>query len=278
VAAVSDATRVAIVGLGAVGGSVALKLIERDVRPRGFTTQPEDARAAADAGVLVADSIRDAVADADLVLIAVPIAVLRDVSREVVSSAPEAATILHAGSLQQRDVLGLDDAMTERVIGTHPIAGTHRSGFAGASADLFRGAEVSVERRAPAHVRDDAALFWSMAGAARIAYRDADDHDALMGRVSHVPQLLATALASVLADAGVSASSLGPGGRDMTRLAGSSLAMWEPILTRMPTTTAQTLDAVISRVAELRDAASSDPSELRRIWSTASSWRRELDR
>lgn len=246
----SEATRVAIIGLGAIGGSAALKLLERGSAPGGFSVDAEDNRLAAAAGVRVASSIADAVREADLVLIAVPLDHLADVAAEVIGAAPPQATILHSASLQRPDATQLSPDLTRRIIGTHPLAGTEQSGFAAADANLFRGATVFVEERGDRRMREDAELFWSMAGASRIEYRSAAEHDDLMAAASHIPQIVATAVAATLSYGGIARAQLGPGGRDVTRLAGSSWEMWRPLLLATP---GRTLAMLQSIEAELRD-------------------------
>jgi cyclohexadieny/prephenate dehydrogenase len=278
-AAVSDATRVAIVGLGAIGGSAALKLVERGIIPKGFTADGDDRRLAAAAGVRVADSIEAAVRDVDLVLLAVPLDALADVARQVTAAAPNTATILHATSLQRPSATGLTESVLARVIGTHPLAGTSRGGFAAAAAGMFHDATVYVEPRGTRRNREDAELFWSMAGATRIEYLDADDHDDRMAAVSHLPQLLSTAFAAMLATSGTEAGWLGPGGRDMTRLAMSPWTMWAPLLSAAPDRTSGLLESFADELAKMRQALEAgDISDLEATWSKARSWREAVDR
>jgi prephenate dehydrogenase len=276
---VSDATRLAIVGLGAVGGSAALKLLDRGVSPHGFALDEEDRRSSSAAGVRVATSIEAAVTDADLVLLAVPLDALAGVARTVSNAALPTATILHAASLQRASATGLTESVRARVIGTHPLAGTSRAGFAAATATMFQGATVYVEPRGTRRNREDAELFWSMAGATRIEYLDAEEHDDRMAEVSHLPQLLSTALTATLARSGTDADALGPGGRDMTRLATSPWTMWAPLLAAAPDRTARLLDAIAAELTTMRDAIDlGDVSNLESTWSKARSWRETLDR
>ena len=269
----SDATRVAIVGLGAIGGSAALKLLERGSTPAGFATDEEDRRLALAAGVRVAGSVAAAVADADLVLIAVPLDQLGAVAREVVDAASGQATILHAAGLQRPDATAFDPDVAARVLGTHPIAGTEQSGFAAARADLFRGATVIVENRGDRRTREDAELFWSMAGAGRIEYRSAQEHDDLVAAVSHVPQIVATALAATFAYSNVPRAQLGPGGRDMTRLAGSPWTMWRPLLGATPGRTLAMLESIETELRDVREAiAAQTLDETGVTWSVARGW------
>jgi prephenate dehydrogenase len=269
------ATNVTIIGLGAIGGSAALKLIERGVVPSGFTTDEEDRSQALAAGVRVAQSAGDAVRDADLVLIAVPLEQLADVARTVMRSCSPQATILHASSLQRPDATRLDPETAARVIGAHPLAGSEQVGFGAAKPDLFRGARVYVESRGAAdkQVREDAELFWSLAGASRIEYLEAGAHDDLMAAASHVPQILATALAATLNYANVSRAELGPGGRDMTRLAASSWSMWRPLFAATPGRTLAMLESIETELRDVRESiASGTLDETGVTWAVARGW------
>ena len=166
------------------------------------------------------------------------------------------------------------------MIGSHPIAGSHRSGFGAARADLFREATVYVERRAGARQREDAELFWSLAGARRIAYADAPEHDAAMAWISHLPQWASKALAETLATAAPREMGVtpGPGARDTTRLAMSPFEMWHPILERAPGETAAALRAFERSVEHLRIALEArDWETMRTIWEGASRWRTGIE-
>jgi prephenate dehydrogenase len=267
---------VAVIGLGVIGGSAALRVRERGTPLRTFSTSAQDCALAREAGLAVAQSLDAAVRDVGLVLIAVPLNRIGSVASEVIGAAPETATILHAGSLQRREALDAMPEVAARVIGSHPIAGSHRSGFAAARADLFHDATVHVERRASARQRDDAELFWSLAGARRIAYSNGAEHDAAMAWISHLPQLASKALADTLAAASPShlEVSPGPGARDATRLAMSPFEMWRPILERAPGETIAALRAFEQTVVRLRIALEArDWETMGMIWERANTWR-----
>lgn len=275
----SDATRVAIIGLGAIGGSAALKLLERGSKPAGYSVDAEDRRAAAAAGVDVAESVSAAVREKDLVLIAVPLDRLAGVAREVVGAIDPHTTVFHAASLQREDATRMDPDTSARVIGTHPLAGSATSGFVAADPEMFRDATVFVEERGDRRMREDAELFWSMAGAHRIRYSPARDHDDLMGAISHVPQLLATALASTLAYGNVTRSQLGPGGRDMTRLAASSWEMWRPLLAATPGRTLALLESIETELRDIRESIVKQTLDEAAVgWAVARAWALETSR
>jgi prephenate dehydrogenase len=275
---VSDATRVAIVGLGAIGGSAALKLVERGTSPNGFTLESGSRKSIVEAGIKLFDTVESAVAKVDLVLLAVPLDELKDVATRVLAAAPSTATILHASSLQRAEAVGLNELQEQRIIGTHPLAGSASAGFAAASAAMFHGATVYIEPRGTARNREDAELFWSMAGATKIEYLAAAEHDDRMAAVSHLPQLLATALAATLEQTNLTASALGPGGRDMTRLASSSWSMWEPLLSRTSDRTVDLLETLSETLTTMRAAIQArDVTTIESTWSRARTWREGSD-
>lgn len=275
IARASDA-EVAIIGLGVIGGSAALRLQQRGTALRAYSTSERDCAQAAAAGLTITPTLDDAVRDVGLVLIAVPLDRVSDVAEKVLGAAPATATILHAGSLQREETLRELPEVMARVIGTHPLAGSHRSGFAAARADMFREATVYVERRATARQREDAELFWSLAGARRIMYATASEHDDAMAWMSHLPQLASTALANALAGHPITNDSFhpGPGARDATRLAMSTLEMWQPLLDRAPEQTHLALRALEASVQHLRMALESrDWGNVREIWERGRAWR-----
>lgn len=272
----------AIIGLGVIGGSVALRLRQRGTDLRAFTTSESDAADAKSAGIFVAGSLEEAVNGVGLVLIAVPLDRICIVAEQVIGAADERATILHAASLQRTEALGVLPETAARIVGTHPLAGSHRSGFPGARADLFRGAAVYMEERATAQQREDAEFFWSLAGAHRVVYLSANEHDEAMSWVSHLPQLASTALASTYASRAPNESelpSLGPGGRDTTRLAMSALEMWRPILDGAPQATLAALGAFEDGVRRLRSAIENrDWPAVEQMWHAAQQWRSGMER
>jgi prephenate dehydrogenase len=226
-----------------------------------------------------AAALRAAVSEADAVVIATPVEVVARVARDVLAAAPAASLVMHVAGLQSAHALGLPDAAARRVIGAHPLAGSHESGFAASRVDLFRGAVVSAETRAPADARRGIGDLWGRAGAARVVYRSAEEHDSLMAWVSHLPQLAATVLAATLAARGVEGNDAGPGLRDTTRLAGSSYALWRPILTAAPDEVASALHALEARLAAARGAIEGrEWGELERLWQTAGRWRAAIGR
>ena len=252
----SGGSTVAVIGLGLMGGSLARALASRadGTRVLGATPDARD-RAAAERvlRVPVATDARDVIADADLVVYAAPLA-------PILEMVPIHAPLLRHRALVT-DVAGLKRpvlravrraGLAARYVGAHPMAGGERSGFDGGRADLFRDALVwlcadsGVERGARQRVE----RFWSDLGG-RPEWTDPEVHDRLMERVSQLPQLTANALALALEDSGARASDLGPGGRDMTRLAESSPEMWRDLLAHTAPEMAGLLRDLARRMEEL---------------------------
>lgn len=268
---------VGIVGLGLIGGSLARALVARGVRVVGTDRDPHETALAARCGVLIvrdAESVADAVPATGAVVLAVPLPALGTVAEEIlVHLAPE-TLLLHAAGLQRPAATGLRPAARERMIGTHPLAGSHERGFAAARANLFAGATVWAEARADAATRARLEWLWTEAGARAVRYATAESHDAAMAWTSHLPQLASTALAAALATAGMPAAFGGPGLRDATRLAASPLALWRDLLASAPPETDRALTGLVDAITDLRAAlASNDPGALDALWSRARAWR-----
>jgi prephenate dehydrogenase len=227
---------VGVVGLGAVGGSLARALAALPEPPalRGSSRSEADVRAACEAGLLerpCADAAEVA-AGVRCLVIAVPLAATEGVLREASATLPADALVLDVGSLQGPPLAEAGRVgLAARFVACHPMAGTEASGFAAARADLFVDAPVwlSTGLDAADGVASAAEVFWRALGA-RPAWIEPEDHDARMVVASHLPQLVANALARVLEQGGLVPGDLGPGGSDMTRLAGSDPDMWRGLL------------------------------------------------
>ncbi|MFN2567880.1 MAG: prephenate dehydrogenase/arogenate dehydrogenase family protein [Gemmatimonadaceae bacterium] len=275
---------VAVIGLGAIGGSVAKALVLAGARVQAYAESAADADAARRGGIEVSADIPRCVAGLPVIVLAVPVRAHAAVAAAVVDAASTDAVVLHTASLQTAAALAAAGGLpygpdvARRVLGSHPLAGSHRAGFAAADARLFAGCVVSTEARADTGARAIAERLWRAAGAARIDYRTADEHDELMTWVSHLPQLASTALAHAIASSGVAASALGPGGRDATRLAASPFEMWSGILAGARPGAVRAATALERSVAALRVALETgDTDALETVWAAARAWREAAD-
>ena len=273
---------VAIIGLGVIGGSLAQALHRAGTPVRAFAAGANDRNAATLAGIDVALDLAHCVRDASIVLVAVPLAAHHRVCEDVMGSAPPTATLLHAGSLQAFDALAAAAGSSprsgseehRRVIGTHPIAGSHGAGFAVSDPAIFVGCTVSVEDRASADERQVIEALWKAAGAAHVEYRTAEEHDHRMVWLSHLPQLASTAVAMSIAAQDLPASALGPGGRDVTRLAASPYETWRGIVAGARPAVIETLLSLEECVGALRSAIeANDMQAVEDQWARARAWR-----
>lgn len=228
--------RVAIVGLGVMGGSVARGLAALPAPPRrtGWSPDEEERRAALAAGALdaVAPSWQDAVEDADLVVVAAPLSATCDLMAPLGHRADPACVLTDVASLKEpvREA-AVRAGLAGRWVGSHPMCGSEASGFGASRADLFAGARVwtVVTPEVEDGVERTVAALWRALGAEPLG-TEAAEHDRIMARLSHLPQLASNALARTLREGGIAAGELGPGGRDATRLAASSPEMWRDLL------------------------------------------------
>jgi prephenate dehydrogenase len=281
-AQVARRRRVAVIGLGCIGGSLARALVAQGVDVRGWSTSESDRAQAALAGIEIAGSELDGGAaacdGARIAVLAVPLDRIGLAAAAVRPALGRDAVLVHACGLQRRDALGLDETTHATLIGAHPLAGSHDSGFAASRADLFVGAVVSVEERADTHAREEVEWLWRTAGARRIDYRPADAHDLLMAWVSHLPQLTATALAATLAQGGIDPRTIGTGARDTTRLAASELGSWLALFRGAPRDLHDALERLERHIGDLRRALDDgDAARVGAIWEAARAWRRQGD-
>lgn len=230
--------RLAVVGVGLLGGSAA-----RAARASGLARQivgvgraPERLRAALDAGVIdrATTDLAAGVADADFVLLAAPVLVLEELLARAWRAVAAEAVVTDVGSTKANVVRCAERLAATRpvaFVGSHPMAGSERSGFAAAHAELFRDALVVVtptERTAPRATKTVTA-FWEALGA-RVATLDPDAHDRAVAAISHLPHLVADALVAAATRSGPEALALAARGfRDTTRIAASEPAVWAEI-------------------------------------------------
>jgi len=231
----------ALLGVGLIGGSAAAAwraagAVERVV---GFDLDPEAMRLASERGVIDAGaaSAARAVADADLVLLAVPVLAMGEILREIAPHLPPQAVVSDVGSTKVSVIeaarAGLGGTALARFVPGHPIAGRELPGVEFADAGLFRGRLVITTPVAETG-KDACAMvesLWKSAGA-RLARMQPAEHDRIFAAVSHLPHLLAFGLVAAIAtevDGERKLEFAGAGFRDFTRIAASSPAMWRDV-------------------------------------------------
>src|SRR6266542_3510595 len=230
---------VTVVGCGLIGGSLVKSLRARASASRLYAIDQERVLAAArpyidDAATPASARGTELLARSELVVLAVPVGAIMTSLTWVLDSMGADAVVTDTGSVKKPVVAAAaQHARGSRFIGGHPMAGREIGGFEAASPDLFEGARWFLVAGAPGATGNGPDAFERAASLARAvggvpARIDADAHDRAMAYVSHVPQLLASALFAVAARAGVLGEA-GPGFRDMTRISGGPSSIWRDI-------------------------------------------------
>lgn len=257
----SAAPRIAIIGVGLIGGSVGLAAREHldgIEEITGFDPTPGVVEEALKGGAITraAFSIEDAVANADLIVLASPVATLVPNAQAALFAARHDAVVTDVGSTKREIVAAIDEP---RFIGGHPIAGAETSGVEHARADLFEGSTwfVTPTPNTTGIGLERLMRFVKSLGAQPHAV-DAESHDRLLADISHLPHVLANALVtqaagSLRADEG-NVSVVGPSFRDATRVAGANSAIWRDIYLSNHDALVPAIDSVIARLGEFRDA------------------------
>jgi prephenate dehydrogenase len=266
--------RVAVVGVGLIGGSIALAARERaGAHVTGW--DPADgvlatalARGALDDG---AGSAAAAVEGADAVFVAAPVARLPAAVGEVLAAAGPDAVVSDVGSTKRSVTAAVDDP---RFIGGHPLAGAETAGVEHARADLFEGATwyLTPGPRTEGVLYERLHRLLADFGA-RPAALDPDTHDRLMAAVSHLPHVLANVLVAQAARAldaeGERLPHTGPSFRDATRVAGAPTAIWRDIYLANADALGALLDDTIDRLRTVREALRAGDGDAVATWNEA---------
>jgi prephenate dehydrogenase len=275
--------RVAILGLGQIGGSVGRALVAAGDpwRVAGWTRSDDARRAAAADGIETKASIGDAYAGADLIVLAAPplacLSLLDDLAGPLASDVGPDAVITDVASTKAA-IVARARSHGLRFVGGHPMAGRELAGYAAADLDLLRGRPWVVVPAEPADPAADARVTdLAIACGARPVTLNAGAHDSAVAAISHLPLVLSAALVEAmtgLPDWSVARELAAGGWAGMTRLARGDVAMSAGILSTNSQATAERLrafrdvvdtwlvllddvdpDALRSRLERARDAA-----------------------
>lgn len=281
-AGVKKVGKLVICGVGLIGGSFALALRQAGLVERvvGIGRRPEPLAAARELGIIdeAATGWAEALAGAELVLLAMPVGQM-DAVAATIAPHLEAGTIVTDAGSTKRDVI---EAIYRHfgphlatVVPAHPIAGAEKSGPSAARADLYRQRKVVVtplpenNPAAVARVRE----LWEACGAV-LREMSPQDHDRVFAAVSHLPHLLAFGLVHDLAgraNAEQLFSYAASGFRDFTRVAGSHPEMWRDICVANRHSLLAELDAYLTELAYLRALlAEGNGPALERVFDEAS--------
>ena len=270
-------TRIAVIGLGLMGGSIARALHVRGVRVLGYDRDGTQLDAAVREGVVnePMSSELDGIASADVVIMALPVDATITTLPCVASRAERARLVMDVASTKGSIVAAAEaSGLGPRYVGAHPLTGSHRRGWGASRASLFEDARVFL-CPAPSTTAESLELAGSLWRELRagVEMLDPGVHDEQMAWRSHLPHILSSTLAVTLRDAGVRRTALGPGGRDMTRLSGGSTTMWSPIVDDNAAAIADALAACETRLREFRVALERrDTAATRAFLQSAVEW------
>jgi prephenate dehydrogenase len=283
------ADRLLIAGVGLIGASLGLALRERGAVGEivGLGRSAANLRTARRRGA-IDRAERDperACRDVDLVVIATPVGTIAPLVATLARVLPDTAVITDAGSVKGPVVAAVErilGARASRFCGSHPIAGTERAGAGAAERELFRDRRcilTPTATTAPATQRRVRTL-WTAAGM-RVETMPAEEHDRLYGLVSHLPQVVATALveaAAAGAPRGRALAYAGTGFRDTTRIAKSQPTVWRDILIANREAVLRALDGFAEACERLREAIEAgDGAAIEAAISRAGGARRRID-
>jgi prephenate dehydrogenase len=274
--------KVTVVGVGLLGGSVGLALKQRRLADQvvGFVRRRTGIRRClkVDAVDVATCDIKRAVAGAEIVVICTPVAQMRAVTLQMLPFLSPGVVVTDVGSVKGSVVRDLHPLLTKAgasFVGSHPMAGSEKSGVEAATPDLFSGALCVVT---PSPISKSKATkmvkqFWEQLGA-RVLRLAPDVHDRFVAVSSHLPQMLASALAGFVLDPTrpkAQRALCASGFRDTTRLASSSPEMWRDIAMANRRNLVPMLGEFTKELLKLRRAlAKNEPEAVFNFFQTAS--------
>jgi len=279
---------VAIIGLGLLGGSIGLAVQDRasDITTTGYDADADVRGKAAERGLVgtVCTSVSDAVAEADLVILCVPVGAMGSAAAEIAGHLKPGAIISDVGSSKQSVLEDLSAALPGlTVIPAHPVAGTEQSGPEAGFATLFENRWCILT---PPDGADEASVealadFWRTLGS-KIELMDAEHHDLVLAVTSHIPHLIAYTIVGTASDledvtrSEVIKYSAG-GFRDFTRIAASDPTMWRDVFLQNRSAVLEMLGRFTEDLTALQRAIrSGDGETLHELFSRTRAIRRGI--
>jgi prephenate dehydrogenase len=265
---------VAVVGIGLIGGSIGLAARQRlGAHVTGFDPSPEACAVALQRGAVDVTyaSLPEALAGAEFAFVAAPVSSLAEVVRSALAVAGEECVVSDVGSAKRAVVAAIDDP---RFVGGHPLAGAESSGVEHARADLFQDATWYLTPTAATRgtVYERLHRLLTRLGAWPSA-TDPATHDTMMASVSHLPHVLANVLvaqaARMLTAEGERLPATGPSFRDLTRVAGSSTAVWRDIYLANGDALMRAIDDLVERLQGVRGMLEAGDGDAVAEWNDA---------
>jgi prephenate dehydrogenase len=248
--------KLAVIGPGLLGGSIALALQRRPGWQTAVWARRPEAVAELQRLKIAAHASTDlaeVAADADLVILCVPIGAMPDVAEKLAQIVPAKAIVTDVGSVKVPVVSRLAPLFHARgrFIGSHPMAGSDQAGLKAARADLFSDSVCIVTpQETDLEVIGTVTRFWEELGC-QVRILSPAEHDEIVSLISHLPHLVAAALVNTVARHRPEAFEfIGPGFRDTTRVAGGPVEMWTEILGSNRAALRNSAEALIENLRE----------------------------
>ncbi len=276
--------RLAIVGVGLLGGSIALAArahgLAREIVGIGRDRTRLQAPLRAGAVDRVTTDLAAGVRDADMLVLAANVLANEQLLADAWPAVAPSAVVTDVGSTK-RGIVAVAGRLpgAQRFVGSHPMAGSEKSGYAVARPDLFQGATVIVT---PGDASEPGAVktvtsFWEAVGA-RVSTLEPDTHDRVVAAISHLPHVVAWALVEAVGRFEPAALPFAARGfKDTTRIAAADTAMWTEILLSNRDTIVSSLGAFRGALGELeRLIAAGDRDGIERLLSRLKTQRETL--
>ena len=271
--------KITIIGVGLIGGSLALALKERNLAKVVFGYGRDQSRLeeAQKSNIIDAFStnIKEAIDEANIVVIATPVGTFKDILDQIEPLISSNVIITDVGSTKSDIVNIVNDVLRDKssyFIPAHPIAGKERSGFEVSDSKLYDGKKVIItpqEANSPESI-DMINQLWTNVGA-DVDFMSAESHDNLLGMTSHLPHMLAFSLVNYLVDQNPNASIYAGGGfKDFSRIASGDAVMWRDICLQNKNQIMNHLKGYQSTLDDLLEAINDEDSEkLGQLFTTA---------
>lgn len=273
--------KIAIIGIGLLGGSLGLAIRERGLAKSvyGYVRRQEVIEKCVASGIVdwVGCDLREVVNDADLIILCTPILQMKSLVEKMLPYIKQGAILTDVGSAKEKIVAELESMVQNSgafFVGSHPMAGSEKTGFEYARADLFNNAicVVTPTQNLPRTITNKVKNFWKSIGG-RVIELSPEIHDVLVSRASHLPHLLAAQLVLYVLDSNYpeqQASLCATGFRDTTRIASGSPEMWRDIALVNKDNLIKTLDEFIIRLEQLkRTLDEGDVGKITEFFNTA---------
>ncbi|MCD5398078.1 prephenate dehydrogenase [candidate division NPL-UPA2 bacterium] len=265
--------RIAIVGVGLIGGSLGLALKKQNLVKEvvGIGRRQESLDKAIQVGAVdrVTLSLEEGVKNVDLVVVATPVGLITEMIKRMITALPQGAIITDVGSTKEKIVQQVDRILPEGIsfVGGHPLAGSEKRGVGEARADLFENSVcvLTPGEKTSSETSKIVKLLWEGVGA-KVLLMKPKEHDFLLAATSHLPHLLAATLVNLMDDLSKKddrlPSLIAGGFKDTTRIAASFPELWRDICLDNRDNLTAMIDKFKELLEEVREHISNEDSVL----------------